>query len=135
MAFKLTKRPRLHKRDYFDEIGALILSLTFRELTPEELDAYDLALAKIRNNPVLSEDEKIKARKEEQRKIADLAIVDWGAVEDDDEKPIALTPESVQEFTMDPATEKFWQPYIANYLNPWIRQGKVEGEKRLDPHA
>lgn len=135
MAFKLTKRPRLHKREHYDEIGNFILSLTYREMTQDEKDEHGLILSKIHNHPKMSDEEKEKARREEYQRVAALIIVEWDGLVDDDDRPLHLTPENLDSFLKDPESRKFWFPYVWNYINPWVKQGAVEGEKRLDPQT
>jgi len=125
--FILTDEPVLHRREWRNDAGEL-LALTFREMTDEEKEQFDLEFAEIQNRPGDKPEDYSRRYNEHMAKWGAKILVEWEGVVDKAKKPIPITDEAKAKFCRHKESRKYWRLYLFNYLWP-----KAEGEKRVDP--
>lgn len=135
--FVLTKKQRLHRIECPLPVGSPMF-LTFREMTEEEREQFDLDLASIRNVPGDKPGDYGKRLNALLATLAARLLVEWEGVADEDRKPIEATDENKALFMADAEARKFWRPFIYGYLWPDTKGAEVvaaEGKQGPDPRS
>ncbi len=113
MAFVLGKK-RIHRF----EVQPIGITLCLREFTDAERNEFEKEFRAIVNPPKGKRND--EAYDNLLREQAELLLVAWEGIEDEDGKAIALTDETKKAFFSDHETAKFWRSAVRGYLFPSV---------------